>query len=149
MWFAYRRGTARRCLSVEIFDCTKSHFNRLAVGEWHWKSLKVIRVYSVGWTSVDHAWERDVYSQKNDLYDLLLMVSSYSVGMWPTNVSVTLRSPLVLNQLNKAVTVPDLSMWRPWAGSLLEAPTHPQMLYFTCTYNCNNSKYIYIYFYTL
>ena len=56
------------------------------------------------------------------------MVSSYSVGMWPTNVSVTLRSPLVLNQLNKAVTVPDLSMWRPWAGSLLEAPTHPQML---------------------
>jgi len=65
---------------------------------------------------------------KNDLYDLLLMVSSYSVGMWPTKVSVTLRSPLVLNQLNKAVTVPDLSMWRPWAGSLLEAPTHPQML---------------------
>ena len=23
---------------------------------------------------------------------------------------------------------PDLSVWRPWAGSLLEAPTHPQML---------------------
>jgi len=23
---------------------------------------------------------------------------------------------------------PDLSMWRPWARSLLEAPTHPQML---------------------
>jgi len=22
----------------------------------------------------------------------------------------------------------DLSVWRPWAGSLLEAPTHPQML---------------------
>jgi len=25
-------------------------------------------------------------------------------------------------------TGPDLSVWRPWAGSLLEAPTHPQML---------------------
>ena len=24
---------------------------------------------------------------------------------------------------------PDLSVWRPRAGSLLEAPTHPQMLY--------------------
>jgi len=24
---------------------------------------------------------------------------------------------------------PDLSVWRPWAGSLLEAPTHPQMQY--------------------
>jgi len=23
---------------------------------------------------------------------------------------------------------PDLSVWRPWPGSLLEAPTHPQML---------------------
>ena len=23
---------------------------------------------------------------------------------------------------------PDKSVWRPWAGSLLEAPTHPQML---------------------
>ena len=23
---------------------------------------------------------------------------------------------------------PDLSVWIPWAGSLLEAPTHPQML---------------------
>ena len=23
---------------------------------------------------------------------------------------------------------PDLSVWRPWAGSLLDAPTHPQML---------------------
>jgi len=36
-------------------------------------------------------------------------------------------------------TGPDLSVWRPWAGSLLEAPTHPQMLQFTCTYNCNNN----------
>ena len=25
-------------------------------------------------------------------------------------------------------TRPDLSVWRPWAGSLLEAPTNPQML---------------------
>jgi len=25
-------------------------------------------------------------------------------------------------------TGPDLSVWRPWAGSLLEAPTHHQML---------------------
>ena len=25
-------------------------------------------------------------------------------------------------------TGPDLSVWRPWAGPLLEAPTHPQML---------------------
>ena len=23
---------------------------------------------------------------------------------------------------------PDLRVWRPWAGSLLEAPTHPQMV---------------------
>ena len=27
-----------------------------------------------------------------------------------------------------SVSWPDLSVWRPWAGSLLEAPTHPQML---------------------
>jgi len=28
----------------------------------------------------------------------------------------------------RAVAGPDLSVWRPWAGSLLKAPTHPQML---------------------
>ena len=45
---------------------------------------------------------------------------------------------------------PDLSVWRPWAGPLLEAPTHPQM-----QYNLHAltiviiTKYIYIYFYTL
>ena len=27
-----------------------------------------------------------------------------------------------------ACSGPDLSVWRPWAGSLLEAPTQPQML---------------------
>jgi len=41
--------------------------------------------------------------------------------------------------------VPDLSTWRPWAGLLSEAPTHPQMLWFTCTYYCINTKYIYIF----
>ena len=30
--------------------------------------------------------------------------------------------------LELACPGPDLSVWRPWAGSLLEAPTHPQML---------------------
>ena len=35
----------------------------------------------------------------------------------------------------KVISGPDLSVRRPWAGSLLEAPTHPQMLSFTCTYN--------------
>ena len=30
--------------------------------------------------------------------------------------------------LSRRRTGPDLSVWRPWAGSLLQAPTHPQML---------------------
>ena len=35
---------------------------------------------------------------------------------------------LVLRAAMRASTGPDLSVWRPWAGSLLDAPTHPQML---------------------
>jgi len=29
---------------------------------------------------------------------------------------------------NYTLAGPGLSVWRPWAGSLLDAPTHPQML---------------------
>jgi len=31
-------------------------------------------------------------------------------------------------KMNTALAGPDLSVWRPWAGSLLKASTHPQML---------------------
>ena len=53
-----------------------------------------------------------------------------------------------MSAFNESVPEPDLSVWRPWAGSLLEAPT---------TLKCYNlhaltiviiTKYIYIYFYT-
>ena len=30
--------------------------------------------------------------------------------------------------VGKLVVGPDLSVWKPWAGSLLAVPTHPQML---------------------
>ena len=42
----YRRGTARRAISVEILSTSaqlyaKSRFKRFAIGSWPWKSLKV------------------------------------------------------------------------------------------------------------
>jgi len=54
-----------------------------------------------------------------------------------------------MSAFNESVPEPDLSVWRPWAGSLLEAPT---------TLKCYNlhaltiviiTKYIDSYFYTL
>ena len=33
-----------------------------------------------------------------------------------------------LTYMQYMATGPDLIVWRPWAGSLLEAPTHPQIL---------------------
>jgi len=48
-----------------------------------------------------------------------------SYGDMPTEAS---RSTLVVETGPGDWTVPDLSMWRPWAGSLFEAPTHPQIL---------------------
>jgi len=45
---------------------------------------------------------------------------------------------------------PDLSLWRPWAGSLFEAaPTHPQCYKLHALTSVIITKYIYIDFYTL
>jgi len=43
------------------------------------------------------------------------------------------------------VSVPDLSIWRPWAVSLLEAPTHPQMHNLHALTIVIITKYIYIF----
>ena len=38
------------------------------------------------------------------------------------------QSVLLVQTFKQFNTGPDLSVWRPWAGSLLEAPTRPQVL---------------------
>jgi len=50
------------------------------------------------------------------------------VPFFPDTVYDESQGDLVIRDQSSSVgQVPDLSMWRPWAGSLLEAPTHPQM----------------------
>jgi len=48
-----------------------------------------------------------------------------SVHFWQAWINQWINEAAAIESLPP---VPDLSMWRPWAGSLLEAPTHPQML---------------------
>ena len=49
---------------------------------------------------------------------------------WRRSQTVLFGSRSDSNSCNKRAlrTGPDLSVWRPWAESLLEAPPHPQML---------------------
>jgi len=61
--------------------------------------------------------ERDKLDVIGQLSYTLLSTVGASLSQWSSTRRALSTAP-----------GPDLSVWRPWAGSLLEAPTHPQML---------------------
>jgi len=93
---SYRRGTARRVRSVEILSAAaqpneKSHLRRRAIGEWPWRSLKVIGILPLFDKSyvTSYSWSVVTTSLSCTVSEILPLLQC-------TWLPVTLRSPSVL-----------------------------------------------------
>ena len=90
--------------------------------EASWKKAKLELLSKRGYSQNDPSREIEQYR--------CLAVPAVDPLEWRRSQTVLFGSRSDSNSCNKRAlrTGPDLSVWRPWAESLLEAPTHPQML---------------------